>query len=246
MTSKVDIVNIGLSAIGTRSTIADFQEASKEASQARLQYDQALGCVLQAAHWNFARGQVVLTLLQDATATPPGPVPQPWLYEYAYPADCVQARYLMPTIASAPGTVAGSASLPAFTGQPVRFLISADKDASGNDIKVILCNMPQAQLVYTRRITNTDLFDDTFTYALGAYLGSRMCMALTGDRARMKDAFAIADNVTREARASNGNEGLTVQDTMPDWIAVRGVVSDWASPPGSIYWQAPQNLVMIS
>ena len=246
VTSKVQICNMALQAAGTRSSIASLDEDSTEANACAAQYDAALEAALQAAHWNFARKQLALTLLKDATTSPPGPVPEPWLYEYAYPSDCVQARYIVPQIMSEPGLGPSAAPNPFWTGPTVRFLVSSDVDANGNDIKVILTNQPQAVLVYTKRIVNVGLYDGQFVQALANYLAALITLGLTGDRARRDAAFKIANDTITQARASNGNEGITVIDTVPDWMRVRGYLSDWAYPPGSIFWQGPQNLGLIS
>jgi hypothetical protein len=103
--SAVAIANLALDAVGARATISSFTEASKEARVISRQYDQALDDVLGAAHWNFARKQLALTLLKDGSAG--DTVPAPWLYEYAYPSDCVGARYILPTVSSDPSAVVG-------------------------------------------------------------------------------------------------------------------------------------------
>lgn len=242
--SDVQIANLALDAAGTRSTIASLQENSKEARACSRQYGPALAAVLQAAHWNFARKQSSLSLLKDGTQG--DAVPVPWLYEYAYPSDCLQARYVMPLLQSNPGTAPGASSVPYAMGQPVRFIVSSDDDSQGNPIKVILCNQPTAILVYTRLVTNTGLFDDTFTQALAFYVAHRISIPLSGDKALAKSNFEIAERLTTEARASNGNEGLTVIDQVPDWVAVRGYASDWAYPPGSFWTVQPQALTMVT
>jgi hypothetical protein len=244
--SDVQICSLALDAAGTRSTIASLQENSKEARACSRQYGPSLAAVLQAAHWNFARKQAGLTLLLDGTKTPPDVVPQPWLYEYAYPDDCVQGRSILPLMQSNPGSVAGSSSLPYAMGAPVRFLVSSDDDDQGNPIKVILTNQPNAQLVYTRLLTNTGLFDDQFVQALVFYLAHRLSIPLSGDKALAKSNFEMAQRLCLEAEASNGNEGMTVIDQVPDWIRVRGYASDWAYPPGSYFTIQPQALTMVS
>ena len=135
--------------------------------------------------------------------------------------------------------------MPYFTGPAVRFLISTDLNTQGNRIKILLSNQPLAQLVYTARITDPTLYDQQFATALAAYLATRIGMPLTGDKKLVMAAFQIADSTTRAARASNGNEGLTIIDTIPDWIRVRGYAADWAYPPGSMFIIEPQALTMI-
>jgi hypothetical protein len=239
VSSKADLANQALAAIGTRSSIADVDnEQSQEANQIRLQYDNALAAVLESAHWNFARSQVALTMLKDASAG--DDVPAPWAYEYAYPANCAQVRYIMPTLDYTPGV--GSAP----QATPVRFVVSLDADDNGNDRKVILTNQPQALAVFTKLVTNVDLFDALFNRAFSAYLGHLVCMALTGDRARAQYAFDLANRASNAAQASNGDEGLTIIDSVPDWIRVRGYEMDTAYPSGSMYVASPVPLAFIS
>ncbi|CAJ0778761.1 hypothetical protein LMG7141_00796 [Ralstonia condita] len=242
--SQVAIANMALDAIGTRSTIAAMNEGSAEANAINRHWDNAVASVLRAAHWNFARKQVALTLLQDGTNG--GTVPTPWLYEYAYPSDCLLMRYLMPLIQVQPVSVVGSASPVAAYGPPVKFVIGTDVDLNGNPINVILTNQPQAVGVYTFRNTNTAMWDELFVQALASYLGSRVCIALTGDKAMMKMAFDMAVQHTLKAQAQNGNEGLTKIDITPDWMRVRGYYSDWAWPDGGLYSYGPQSLTMVS
>lgn len=244
--SDVQIANLALDAAGTRSTIASLQENSIEARAVSRHYAPSLASMLSAAHWNFARFQIALTLLKDATKSPPDAVPIPWLYEYAYPADCVLARYLMPQTQGNPASVPGAQSLPYYIGAPVRFLISTDNDAQGNPVKVILTNQPQAILVYTRLIVQTGLFDDQFVEALTYYLAHRISVPLSGDKALAKANYDTANVKVNAARASNGNEGLTIVDGIPDWMRVRGYASDWAFPPGSYFTIQPQALGMIT
>lgn len=244
MASQVDIANLALASIGTRSTIAALTEQSAEGLAVALQYNTCLDAVLSAAHWNFARKQVALSLLKDGSLTPPDDVPQPWLYEYAYPTDCVSARYVMPSIASSPNS-STVLSPPFATGQPVPFIISSDVDSNGQPVKVILCNEPQAVLVYTFRLTIPSLYDAPFVIALSNYIGSRLAMALTGDKTLARTAFEVADRTTKDARASNGNEGITIIDNVPDWIRVRGYEADvgysWQQ-----YVMGPTNLQFIT
>lgn len=249
MTDEVTICNLALDSIGSRSEIASLTEDSQSARTLSLHYAPAVEAILQAAHWNFARAQASLAVLKAAAGTPENPngtgavPPTPWLYEYALPTDMCQARYVMPTLQSPAGS---GTSVPSYQGQPVRFLIAADTDTTGNRINVLLTNQPQAILVYTYRVTNPQLFDGQFVVALANLIGSRICLRLNGDKAMAKMAFQIADQATKEARASNGNEGLTVIDSVPDWMRVRGYAADWAYPSGAFCLTAPQNLTFIT
>ncbi len=242
--SNTQIANLALSAIGTRSTIASVNENSAEARMILLHYQPSLDAVLQAARWNFARKQISLALLQDGTAG--GTVPQPWLYEYAYPTDCVSARFIIPNVITDPAVAGAIVAVPQYMGNPVPFLVSSDTDVNGNEIKVILTNQPQAQLVYTKIVQSPAMFDSLFTNCFVAYLAHRICIALTGDKDMAKNQFQLAEDASRKAQASNDNEGLTVIDIAPDWMRVRGYVSDWGYPNGSMIYGGVQQLTMIA
>lgn len=195
-------------------------------------------------HWNFARKQANLAVLKDITLGQS--VPPPWNYEYAYPSDCLMFRYVLPQLAQTGGAVPGSVPVQSIASAPVYFLSGSDTDANGNDVNVLLMNQPQAIGVYTKRITNPNLFSADVVDALAYYLGSRICVTLTGEVSKAVALFQGAERLVKQAQASNGNEGLTVIDQVPDWIRVRGYTADWASPPGSITWCDPIPLSMVT
>ena len=245
MASQVEIANMALDVIGTRSTISSLSENSNEANAISRHWANALDCCLRAAFWNFARKQVPLTLLLDATAGQS--VPIPWTYEYAYPSDCVAMRQMVPliqlnTAVPATGTIAPVAMM----GPPPRFLVGTDSDPTGNPIEVILTNQIQAIAIYTFRNTNTQMFDPLFVKCLAAFLGSRVCIALTGDKNMKKMAIDLSDMYAKQAQAKNGNEGITVIDSMPDWIKVRGYAADWGTSDQGMFYGSPQPLTLYA
>jgi hypothetical protein len=236
--SQIQIANMALQAIGTRSTIASLNENSKEAQQTAMLWDAIRDELLGRAWWNMARKTVQLTLLKAAPGTPefvgtpsaqwtsayPAP---PWLYSYGYPADCISARY----IASMPNT--GQPSIPIFSGStfiagtqvngaPIKFVQASDVDGSNNQIRIILTNEPDALLVYTCRITDTELWDADFVSTFATLLAAYLAEPLTGQRSLRKDLKEEAELKVREAATSDANEGLTIQETTPDWLRIRG------------------------
>jgi hypothetical protein len=64
-----------------------------------------------------------------------------------------------------------------------------------------------------------DLFQDAFVKILGATL----TIPLTGDKKLANMAIESANAMISEARAVDGNEGLTINDVTPDWIRTRGI-----------------------
>lgn len=176
------------------------------------------------------------------------PVPMPWVYEYAYPSDCMEFREILPLIPSQQvnqqifgipnnGTVN---SFGAMNMAPViRFLVSTDV-INGQNQTVVLTNQPQAVGVYTYQCTNSSLFDPSFVYALAGRLASRICIALNGDKALAKLALQESQDLVTQAKARDGNEGITVADRVPDWIRARGFTWSWQYPDGQ--WEAAGNV----
>jgi hypothetical protein len=66
MTAEVDIANRALSAIGTRSQIADMSEDSNEARQCKLLLEPLRDELLRMAPWNCAMNFNNLSLICSA------------------------------------------------------------------------------------------------------------------------------------------------------------------------------------
>jgi hypothetical protein len=237
MTNEVDIYNLALAHVGTRSTVASPTEDSQEARACRRFYTQARDETLTAAWWTFARRTAVLTLLKAAPGTPefqgvvsntwndsyPAP---PWLYSYAYPADCARARYIIPiNTVVYPGTPIFSVPLEVgalVNGTAVRFATGQDLDDNDQQIRVILTNQPQAILVYSAQTNDPNMWGADYVMALSLVLGAYLVPSLSGDKKLQANLFAAARDKIGEVAAGDGNEGLPVQSSMPDWMTVRG------------------------
>jgi len=187
-TSVEDIINQGLRAAGLPLRLNDIYEGSDAAKVALELYGQARDELLDAEDWSFNRHTAPLTLLKGP---PPAggysyiqpwsnlyPAPE-WLYEYAYPADCVDLRAIeRPPIGPMPDT------------DPIPQLWRVDNDstpnivdgaATGPEAKVIYCNVTDAMAIYRSRVTNPAIFDPGFTAALVAVLGKRFATAFGAD-----------------------------------------------------------------
>lgn len=103
--------------------------------------------------------------------------------------------------------------------------------------RVILTNQEYAVLRYIRQITDPNVMDPLFQKAWYNILTATLCMALTGDKQLANSRIGIANQVIAEARAVDGNEGLTINDVTPDWIRVRGITySDYWNAGTSFDW----------
>lgn len=243
MTSSVDIVNRALAQISAKATIANLSEPSTEAVMANTLYASTRDAILRAAQWNFARKVAYLTLLKAApgtvqntssattwdAATMPAP---PWLYEYAYPSDCLAVRYVTPQPRLAGATtppmfsVAGYGTAGVMPSPKARFEVASG--ASGVDqIKVINTNLDTALCCYTRRVENEGLWDDLFAEAMVQSLATQLAMPITGKLQIRQVCAQQALAALANARARDGNEGTESVNRTPDWLQVRGVGPDY-------------------
>jgi hypothetical protein len=140
MLTPADIVNRALDAIGSEATLGDpdLQDGTKEAAAALRVYVPTLEQMLRCAHWDFARREASLTLLNDATGRTVGvdtgtPGMGTWTYEYAWPIDAVKARF----VPGQPAPANTAQGVPIMTGlatapygggrnRPARFIVAQD------------------------------------------------------------------------------------------------------------------------
>ncbi len=261
-TSDVDICNQALGRIGCRDSIASLQEQTTEGRTCNLYYATTRDEMLRAAQWNFARKVAYLSVLKAAPGTPENPNPSngvwnpgtmpapPWLYSYAYPSDCIRMRSIMPNYnSSGAGTGVPIFSVPTEVPPPlyvgaqgVRFIEGTDTNQQGQQVKCVLTNAEQALGVYTMRIFNPDIFDAQFKTAFISALAYRLARPLSGNKDLAQEARAEAAQAVMQARISDGNEGTTNVNRIPDFLAVRGYSGEWTTPVGGILpgaWDTP-------
>lgn len=209
--TPTDVAQQSLDAIGSPITIGDIEEGSTQSKVLLRAYWQCLRQLLRAAHWNFGRKQIPLTLLADATGQTPNvgsAVPAPWIYEYAYPSDCMKMRFVPYNYPPNPGApsnniVPANNSAPLMTGlsqqplvgarlRPARWLEATDfnypvppgsvtwetQGVSPQGRTVILTNVQYAIGVYTALMLYPSNWDVLFRSALVAYLGSEVALPL--------------------------------------------------------------------
>lgn len=140
-----DICNQAIDLVGGPVTITDLQDGSDQARVFLRHYAPSVQEISRAARWNFARKEAALTLLQDATGQTPNvgtgtPGMGIWIYEYAWPVDCMNARFVPANASLTTPIPAGNISVPpnvpATTGQalqpyartlPTPFLVTQDQ-----------------------------------------------------------------------------------------------------------------------
>ena len=234
----VTIANMALSAIGTRSDIASMTEGSAESNTVNLIYANTRGELLRKFNWGFAINQQFLAVWKAAQGTPENPTgatpspPLPWLYSYAYPSFCIAARYILPIAPAmtAPGipisSVPQSESPWWVKRDMIKFKTAGDQDSQGNAKKVILTNMRQAQLVFTGRVYDPNIWDELFIAAYIGRLAAKLVIPLAGDKKLAQLAIAEGNKAEIEAERIDGAESTFSTDHTPDWIIGRYFIGD--------------------
>ena len=106
-----------------------------------------------------------------------------------------------------------------------------------NQQRIILTNQQSAVLQYVRQVTDPNIMDPLFLRAWRNILSAELCMALTGDKQMANSRIQIANMAIAEARATDANEALTVNDVTPDFLRTRGVIySDYWNMGTGVDW----------
>lgn len=108
------------------------------------------------------------------------------------------------------------------------------------DQRIILTNQEFATLTYIKQVTDPNVMDPNFQEAWAFILGSRLALALNGDKAIANLKVQEANAVIAEARKIDGNEGLTINDVTPDFVRIRGIdFPNWDYGPNMQYDWGP-------
>lgn len=245
--SNLNVINRALLAIGSQAQVSSLNEGSAQANAAATLYTPTFEQLARSAPWNCLRKEATLTLLAAAQGTPENPdgttlplPPVPWLYQYAQPSDCLQMRFIVPSLPAPNGGVpifsvnTGAATrLP--NGGQIPYAVAYAVDANNNPINVILTNQSQAIAVYTVNQPNPQIWDSLFQGAMVASLAAYFVPALSLNMPLMTTQIKLAENMIQQARVRDGNEGVTSMDHTPDWIRARNGASGWAGRGGYGY-----------
>lgn len=121
------------------------------------------------------------------------------------------------------GTVASLVPVPAVggTGSGATFTFTVSDGVT--DYKVLLTNQENAILAYVKQVTQVAIWDSQLRQAMIAAMAGRLVWALTGMAQQANSKLSEANMFIQNARATDANEGLTVNDVTPDWIRARGI-----------------------
>ena len=198
--TKVTICNTALSRIGISSFINSLEEASIEASACRVVYDQCVERLLREFHWPFAQSYETLVLVADDAATP---WKTDWAFRYRYPSNAIAIRRIVTTLGRQESVAAP-------------YTIGMDDDG-----KLIYTDVELAVAETTYRVTDTSLFDPTFSSALSWIIAAEICMPLSasdGIRKQAMQGYMLEVDIAKRIAVS---EGQTTRDIDTELINSR-------------------------
>lgn len=186
MASKIDVFNMALAHIGVSSTVADELERSPERVICSRFWDTCRDALFayKDMRWRFATARVALADLGDP--------PLGWGFRYRYPNDCVNALEII----GASGRLEDPVVMP-------KFDVQYEEDG-----RVILCDLPEAVLLYTKRIVEVERWPSTFVEAMSYRLASMIAMPLRKDSGARNDLLQLAEQFTQIAMAASLNESV--------------------------------------
>jgi len=184
-TSKVEVWNLALIQAGHSQLVANEEEDSTESRLCSTIYEQCRDFVLREFPWRFAKARVALALIE-------GQPNSSWLFQYSLPADCLMVRSIVHS--------GQQHDLPCWQ---IAFEV-----ADNGDGPVLFTNAEQAEMIYTKRVTNVQHYDPSFVTALSLYMATLLVIPLKGkpDIAQMlQKAYSRA---VHQAAANSLNEAF--------------------------------------
>lgn len=202
--TPAQICNLGLLKAGEKQFIDALSDASELAQVSNLIYEPCRDEVLEAFWWPFATRRADLAVLADSEDD--AYARSGWAYTYAVPADMLAPRYIETGIQN-----------PA-PDQQIPMLWEDDANQSRG---VILTNQTSAELVYTRRTTETGKFSAKFVNALAWRLAYEFTFGIPvkpGVAERMLQGYMMALN---DAAASSFKHSTPPPPPRPAAIRAR-------------------------
>lgn len=185
MASKIDVFNMALGHIGVSSTINDELERSPERVICSRYWDTCRDALLayKSMPWSFANALEKLAML-------PGDPPDGWGFRYRYPNDCINAIEIYADNVRA-------------TSNDRRSQFDVAYQADG---RVILCDVREATLRYTKRITEVERWPAQFVEAMSFRLAAMIAMGIKNDAGIMGNMLQLSEQFTQIAMAADLNE----------------------------------------
>lgn len=200
MPSKVEICNLALSHLAIGKEIANIEtEKSEEAGAARRFYDITRDNVLRSFPWPFTTKVAVLGLVAKEPTSE-------WGYSYRYPTDCLYIRRILSTLRN--------------DTRQTRVPYELAQDTAGI---LIFTDMDLAEIEYTAKSDNPQIYPSDFTLAFSYYLAFLMSPRLTGgDQFKLGEkAVGMYAAIISQAKSTGISEEQRDEEVDGEFIRTR-------------------------
>lgn len=195
--SVVAICNSALAKIAVSQAISSLEEDSVEAALCRATYPEKLDELLEVAPWPFAQKRAKLAEVPDSARGG-------YAYTYYLPEDCIRVQEVW------------GGRRPRDARDRVPFIIENEAE-----VRVLLTDMPDAEIRYTARVTNTRAFSPSFRTALSWAIAADLAAGLTDKERLVQRAQAHYELARTRAIALTLGEGQGDPDADPPYIRAR-------------------------
>ncbi len=167
--------------------VNDWESTEEKAVIIRSFFDQSVDTVLREYHWICATGRAVLAQVSEANLTP---------YEYAYglPIDCLAVQTLL--------------EVDSYTDVSDKFLVEG---------RVLYCNMANAGIKYTKKITDVKQFDSHVAEAIILSIAAKIAFTITKDLGTESNFIMQAEEALRKAKYTDGLERVNSTQEWESW-----------------------------
>ena len=181
--TKEKIYNLVLNNLGVTAIVQNTTEVTPKVTTLNNYYDIAIEQVSKDFDWNFLNRKENLTLVSEKSPDPK------YLFAYDYPNDCIAARSIIDKTG----------------GEYKKFDVTTSKNGS----RIIVCNIQDAILNYTRKIQTQmpeAYFPSEFVTALAFYLAFLTADAIVGNTQKKQMNYQSYQIALAKAKSMSANE----------------------------------------
>lgn len=196
--TKEKIFNITLNNLGITAIVQNTVEINPRITTLNNYYDMAIEKVMKDYDWNFSNRIDILTPSCEKSPNPK------YHFCYDYPNDCLAARKVIDS----------------FGGNYHKFEVTTAKNGS----RLIVCNVPKASLLYTRKLTAQipeAFFTSEFVTALCFYLAFISADAIVGNANKKQTNYQAYREALINAKVADANESTKKDENNKNYIDER-------------------------
>lgn len=199
MASSLTICNKALALLGVATPIASLTERSAEAYACNLFFEEVRDATLRDFEWPFTTKFEALVVDEEEPN-------DEWAFSYVYPSDCLAIRKIL----------SGVRNDTEDTKVPYEIGVNAD------GATVIFCDLEDAVLKYSLKVTDANRYTSDFMLALSLHLASFIAPMLTGgDKFKLGERSLVKYlSYIAAAQANSVNE--INSDVRPESEFIRG------------------------